>query len=105
MNNERILAIDDCRECSYASIVARTYDEGIKALTLLGPWDILHLDHDLGTIRICKINGREATGYNVLVFLENNPEFIPKRITIITGNPAARPKMTALAKDLMEMKK
>ena len=66
-NSNRTLLIDDVRTLK-AHRIARTYDEGIKALTEES-WDILLLDHDLGCF---DENGREWTGYDILCFLEEN---------------------------------
>ncbi len=106
MRKEKILAIDDYRELCFADILCRTYSTGIKALKLLGPWDKLYLDHDLGAINQEYDNrGHELTGLHILRFLEDNPKFMPKEIHIITGNAAARPKMEQLAKLLIEENK
>jgi len=98
---ERILAIDDCRELSFAHVLCRTYRDGIAALTLMGPWDILYLDHDLGALdRQTVGNGEEATGYKILCFLEENPQYLPKKIELVTSNPVGRIKMLDLIKKL-----
>ena len=91
INRERYLAIDDIRECGYCNIVARTYHDGIAALTQLGPWDCLYLDHDLGAIhQQYDDNGNELNGYKVVCFLEENPQYQPPFVTIISSNPTGR---------------
>lgn len=100
---KRILAIDDCRELSFAHVLARTYSDGINALKFLGPWDELHLDHDLCAIEHQSTDeGKELTGYHVLCFLEENPEYLPKQIILVTSNPSGRLRMEALIKRLYE---
>lgn len=88
-NSNRTLLIDDVRTLK-AHRIARTYDEGIKALTEES-WDILLLDHDLGCF---DENGREWTGYDILCFLEENPHYLPiTDIRIVSANPAGRERM------------
>ena len=101
MTKERILAIDDCRELSFAHVLCRTYNDGIAALKFLGPWDVLYLDHDLGALdRQYTDTGAEATGYKILCFLEENPQYLPKKIELVTSNPVGRIKMVDLIKKL-----
>jgi hypothetical protein len=61
----------------------------------MGEFDELHLDHDLNAIKSCRHpdTGREMTGYDVIVFLEWNPQFRPKKVILVTSNPAGRAKM------------
>lgn len=80
------LLIDDRRNVP-ADRVARSYKEGIEALGEQH-WDVLYLDHDLGDF--CGIGGRELTGYDIACWLEQNPQFLPDRIEIVTNNPAGR---------------
>lgn len=73
----RVLLIDDLREIK-ADRVARTFEDGIKALAEEGPWDILYLDHDLGD------ENPKHTGYGVMCFLEEmyfngSPTFFQRR--------------------------
>ena len=82
----RTLLIDDLRDIK-ADVIARTFDEGINALTNDGPFDILYLDHDLGDPTPSK------TGYDVMCFLEANLELLPKKIVLVTSNPVGRQKM------------
>jgi hypothetical protein len=80
-------------------LLARTFDDGIAALRLMGPWDVLYLDHDLCAVRSCfSDTGREMTGYDVVCFLEANPEFLPKRVVLVTANPVGRTKMVEVLK-------
>jgi len=97
----RVLLIDDLRELDYVvgmylgkdaddliGVVERTYSGGIEALKN-GPWDVVFLDHDLASFE----DGKEKTGYDVVCFLEENPEFLPKRVIIVSSNPVGRRKM------------
>ena len=36
------------------------------------------------------VGGRELTGYDIACWLEQNPQFLPDRIEIVTNNPAGR---------------
>ena len=83
------LLIDDQRNLP-ADRVARTYKDGIEALREQH-WNLLYLDHDLGDSS--GVEGRELTGYDVACWLEENPQFLPDRIEIVTSNPAGRRKI------------
>ncbi len=93
----RELLIDDMRNRDVDRI-ARTYDDGILALEKEGPWDVLYLDHDLG----CFSEGKEYTGYDVLCWIEAFPEFAPKKIELVTSNPAVRIKMLQTIEKIYE---
>ena len=102
----RILAIDDVRECTYANVVARTHNDGIAMLEKFGPWDELYLDHDLGAReRQYDNTGRELTGNDILVWLRNNLDKLPKKIILITGNPVGRKNMEATLSDISKLTK
>lgn len=77
-----------------ADRVARTFEDGIKALTNEGPWDVLYLDHDLGE------EAPNNTGYGVMCFLEANTEYLPGRIELVTSNPVGREKMRVVIEKL-----
>ena len=70
-----------------ADRIARTFDDGIKALKQEGPFDILYLDHDLGD------PDPNKTGYGVMNFLEANPELLPKKIICISSNPPGKQRI------------
>jgi len=94
----RSLLIDDCRSFS-VSVIARNYFEGVRQLQLNGPWDHLYLDHDLGGMgndSFCPVKNREMTGYDVMCWLEEHPEFLPAKITLVTDNPVGRQKMQTI---------
>lgn len=61
-------------------IIARTYADGIRQLTDNGPWDVLLLDNDLGS---------NKEGKDVLAYLEEYTQFLPKKIVLVTSNTAA----------------
>lgn len=85
----KTLLIDDMRNLK-ADRVARTFDEGITALQE-EVWDVLLLDHDLGCF---DSDGKEYTGYDIMCWLEENPEFLPVcDIRIVSSNPVGRQRM------------
>lgn len=97
----RVLLIDDLREIEtvmpdfriypdFFGVAARTFKVGITELKNGGPWDILFLDHDLASF---DKNGNEKTGYDVMCFLETHPEYLPKKIVLVTSNPVGRKRM------------
>jgi hypothetical protein len=81
----RTLLIDDKRNIE-ATRVARTFEDGIKALSEEGPWDVLYLDHDLG-----QEDGKDGTG--IINWIEANTQFLPKKIELVTSNPVGRLRM------------
>jgi len=88
----QVLLIDDIRNFPDVTKVARTFDEGISALTSQH-WDCLYLDHDLG-----EIDGKDGTG--IMNFLEENPQFLPKQIIIVSSNPVGRQRMKIIIEKL-----
>lgn len=86
---KKTLLIDDLREIA-ADRVCRNYDDAIKALTEEGPFGLCLLDHDLASF---DENGHEKTGYDILCFLEANPQYLPDQIMLVTANPVGRQKM------------
>jgi CheY-like chemotaxis protein len=95
-----ILLIDDKRNIN-ADYIARNYNDAIEALQMSSCWDLVMLDHDLGDFE----DGKERTGYDILCWLEQNPEYIPKEILIITDNASAYMKMKKVADKLLANKK
>jgi CheY-like chemotaxis protein len=89
---KKTLLIDDLRDIK-ADRVCRTYEDAIKALTEEGPFGLCLLDHDLASY---DKHGREKTGYDILCFLEANPQYLPEKIILVTANPVGRQKMQAL---------
>lgn len=104
----RNLLIDDLREVAHihakygialnANEVARTFAEGINSLKA-GKIDTLLLDHDLGCF---DDEGNELTGYKVMLFLEEHPEYLPNRIVLVTSNPVGRAKMQTVIDKLYQ---
>lgn len=98
------LLIDDQRtpefiEALYGvkpEIVARTFADGINAIKT-GNIDCLFLDHDLGCY---DEDGKELTGYTVMLFLEEHPEYLPKEIVVVSANPVGRQKMRDVIQQL-----
>lgn len=93
----KTLLIDDERSIVYVNNmwkvqitdVARTFAEGINTLKQ-GNVDTLLLDHDLACF---DDDGKELTGYSIMLFLEEHPEYLPKNIVLVTSNPVGRSKM------------
>ena len=83
--NQRYLLIDDERNYD-ADRVARTFEDGIKALQE-ERWDVVMLDHDLGDPDPAK------TGYGICNWLENNPERQPDIVQLVTSNAVGRDRM------------
>lgn len=89
----RVLLIDDLRTIGYISStygidvtdIAITGDLGIERLKE-GNWDLVLLDHDLGS-------ATDKTGYDVMCFLEENSQYLPKEIFLVTANPVGRHNM------------
>ena len=69
-------------------------DDGLKALTDEGPWDLLMLDHDLGE------SDPHKTGYGIMCFLEQNQQYLPGKIQIVSNNPVGVMAMNVV-KDLL----
>lgn len=95
----RILLIDDIRnELSpqvnrKVSVIARDYNEAIMCLIKLGPWDLVLFDHDLASFEDPDNPKTEKTGYDIVCWLEEYPEFMPKDWEVISSNPVGREKM------------
>ncbi len=83
-----ILLIDDKRNFEVATHTARSYIEGILALQSQ-PWNLVMLDHDLADF----YNGKEYTGYDILCWLEQNQQYLPEEIVLVTDNASVRQKM------------
>ena len=88
----KTLLIDDVRDIK-CDVIARTYEEGINALETMGPFDILYLDHDLGGEFYLDERGYPNTGYGVMRFLEEHPQYKPGAIKLVTSNPVGRQNM------------
>jgi CheY-like chemotaxis protein len=85
IHGKRWLMIDDQRDYN-ADRTARTYEDGIIALQEEN-WDVLMLDHDLDNPDPAK------TGYQICNWLQQNPQWQPREIQLITSNPVGRDRM------------
>lgn len=74
---------------------AKTYYTALRYLRR-EKWDLVLLDHDLGQF----VNKVEITGYDILLWLENNKEFLPKRIDCISWNLAGRQRIEQKVREL-----
>jgi hypothetical protein len=83
-----------------ADRVARNFTEGIEALKS-EKWDLLLLDHDLSSY----VDGKEKTGYDVMCFLEENPQYLPGKIKLVTSNPVGRYNMQVVIDKLYSEEK
>lgn len=75
--------------------LARTAGEAINYLQIVGQWDLVSLDHDLGG-EVYVDSGREDCGMEVVRWIvENNPAI--KRVLVHSWNaPAAREMVLSL---------
>lgn len=94
---ETRLLIDDLRrwdDFGCDGDTAKTYIAGIQALQAKH-YDGLWLDHDLG---------EDKTGYDVLCWLEEHPEFLPGEIFLVTANPVGAQRMKVVIDKLYAKK-
>jgi hypothetical protein len=96
-----ILMIDDVRSIPSSVVadvkmVVRTYDQGVSALEDK-EWDLLYLDHDLGDF---DEEGREWTGYDIMIWLGENKDRLPKAISCVSANPVGVRNIEAAIKEL-----
>lgn len=87
----RYLLIDDCRHFG-VDCIALNYQEGIRQLQLNGPWDVVYLDHDLASY----VDGVEKTGYDIMCWLEENPEYLPGKIECCSSNPVGKGRINVV---------
>lgn len=74
------LLIDDVREVG-TDAIARTSKEAFELLTQQD-WSELYIDHDLG---------EDVTGYNIIVWMLENPAIKnPEFVQIVSSNPVGR---------------
>ena len=90
----RTLLIDDLRTLNVTK-TARTYNAGIRALKR-GPWDVLFLDHDFGD------QDPRKTGYGIICWLEENTQYLPKKIILVSMNPVGRKQMQVVINRLYQ---
>jgi len=94
--SERFLVIDDLRIFDNVTSYARTFEDGISELKNNGPWDILYLDHDLGSV------DDEKTGYGILLFLEQNKNLLPEEIILVSANPVGVKRMKQILEKIYQ---
>ena len=82
------LLIDDTRDISY-DVIARTFNAGLKML-LIGGWECICFDHDLGMGK---------TGYDLLKLAINNNLVNDAIIQLVSSNPVGRNRMKNLLLD------
>jgi len=86
----KTLAIDDYRNIN-ADYVAKTFEDGVTKLKTQ-KWDLLYLDHDLGKYK--------KSGYDVMQFLAENKQFIPKIIICVSDSPGGKNQIEGMIKDI-----
>lgn len=86
------LWLDDIRTPPVGWTWVKTADECIEALKA-GGISYVSLDHDLADLHYGGDYGKEKTGYDVVLFLEENPEYVPERINIHSLNPVGVDRM------------
>lgn len=97
-----MLWLDDVRHPAkhgYAGAVwAKSYEEAIAAF-LTGKITRCSLDHDLTIQQTLGHKDNEKTGYDVLLWLIDNPKYMPEHVTIHSANPVGRMRMENLLDD------
>ena len=71
---------------SHDLTLVTTAEQAISKLSL-HTYDAVFLDHDLGGKIMVQSGGKESTGYDVAVWLKNNPDRCPKDVYIHSLNP------------------
>ncbi len=84
------LFLDDYRSCPEGYILVRDYEECIILLEN-GVFERVSLDYDLGY--------GQKTGYDVLVWLREHPEHLPKKIRVHSSHPAGSRMMLRFIKE------
>lgn len=113
MKQIRKLLIDDTRDEASPEVlmavdcIARNYWEGIRQLTLNGPWDLLLLDHDLHSY---DEKQKEWTGYDIACLLEELTQnghlnLVPKEIRCVSSNPEGKRRIEVVLLNIKEMRK
>lgn len=98
----RTLLIDDVRTIGDPDLIARNYWSGVTCLATFPQWELLLLDHDLASF---DAKGKEKTGYDIMCWLEEHTEYLPKKIELVTSNPVGRKKMQLVIDQLYKDKK
>ncbi len=77
--------------CDCIELILTAWENGIDIKEL-------SLDHDLGIIDPKTLE--EETGYDVLVWLEENIEYMPDKVVIHTDNPVGRRRMNLVLESI-----
>ena len=93
------LLIDDTRTNIAADIIARTFEDGIKALKE-NKIDVLYLDHDLGFNHYSNNYSDEKTGYDIMCWLEQNQQYLPTTIVCVSANPVGAKRINQVIEKL-----
>ena len=75
---------------------AKTWWEGRNRLAE-GGWDRVYVDHELG-------GSSDETGYQILEFLQHNPELIPAELVPCSGHSGHKGKMWEIMKKLEQIR-
>jgi len=86
----KVLVIDDYKDMK-ATYIARTFEDGVKKLKR-ERWDVLYLDHNLGEYK--------KSGYDVMQFLKDNKQFLPKMILCLSDSPGGKNMINGMIKDI-----
>lgn len=93
--------LDDRREPSRDWMWVKTPEEAI-ALVQAGAVEELSLDHDLG---LTDNDGRERTGYDVLLWIEEQvatARLVPPKLSVHSANPPAHERMLRAIESIMQ---
>jgi len=88
---DNILMIDDVRSIE-RGLIARDFDTAIRVLGNMPRFDCVYLDFNYRNE--ASINPK--TGYDILLWLEENPEKAPRHVKLITSNNRGRMEMRTI---------
>jgi hypothetical protein len=93
--------IDDTRDETHVGcaldLIARNYFSGLEVLKSF-QISTLYLDHDLHSYSEC--GTKEFTGYDLICYLESNPDRLPEKIICVSSNPVGRARIEQVIKKL-----
>ncbi len=101
--NSRDVYLDDVRDAPPGWRRTKGVEETIELLRQKLV-DNLSLDHDLGQAAYLGDYEKEKTGYDVLLWLEQNPEYLPLSIIIHSMNPVGARRMKVVVDKLYREK-
>jgi hypothetical protein len=73
------------------AVWVKTYEEAIELLAT-GEVVVASLDHDLNMAQTMGLDNREHTGYDVLVWMEQNDVW-PEKVLVHSANPSGKMRM------------